>query len=123
MLDVEITFNKKLLNKILLKLTNLETKMATLEENTILVQQIAEAIANNTSLIDSVRTTTEKIFVEVEALVAAANVEIPGLAELKQAVLAQTEVLVANAAKSVEIDNLIPDAPAEVPEVPEVPAE
>jgi hypothetical protein len=111
MLDVEITFNKKLLNKILKKLISLEHKMATLEQNTAMIADIAAQVAANTDLVSSVATITEKIFAEVEALVAAANVDIPGLSELKQATLDQNALLVAAAGKSTEVDGLIPDLP------------
>ena len=111
MLDVEITFNKKLLNKILKKLNSLEHKMATLEQNTAIIADIAAQIATNNDLVSSVATITVKIFAEVEALVAAANVDIPGLAELKQATLDQQTLLIAAAHKSTEIDGLIPDLP------------
>ena len=112
MIDVDITFNKKLLKKIITKLNQLDDNMATIEENTAIIAEIAETVRGNTSLIESVRTSTAKIFDEVEKLVASANADIPGLAELRAATLAQTDLLVGAAAASTEVDNLIPDLPA-----------
>jgi hypothetical protein len=98
------------LEKILNRITHVEDIiMATLEENIQFVKETAEAVKANSDLIASVTETTTKIFDEVQRLVAAANAEVPGLSELRDAVLAQQSALIAANAQSTAVDGLIPD--------------
>jgi len=115
-MDINITFNKSLLKTIVKQLTSLENRMATLEENTAIIADIAASVQANTDIIQNVITITEKIFNEVDTLVKAANADIPGLAELKAATLAQTALLIQATSANTAIDGLIPDlAPAPEP--------
>jgi hypothetical protein len=98
------------LEKILNRLNHFEANtMATLEENIKFVQETADAVRANGDLIASVTATTTKIFDEVQRLIAAANVEVPGLPELRDAVLSQQAALVVAAASATAVDGLIPD--------------
>jgi hypothetical protein len=116
LMDINITFNKSLLKTIVKQLTSLENRMATLEENTAIIADIAASVQANTDIIQNVITITEKIFNEVDTLVKAANADIPGLAELKAATLAQTALLIQATSANTAIDGLIPDlAPAPEP--------
>ena len=111
--------------KTLLKLIQLEKLMATVEQNAALIAEIAESVRANTNVIEGIKHNTGKIFDEVEKLVAAANVEIPGLAELRQATVDQAALLADAVAANTAVDGLIADevvTPAPIVE-PAVPVE
>jgi len=102
-ITLNVNFNNPTLGKI----------MATLEENTILVQEIAASVAANSNLISSIKQVTEKVFNEVQKLVTDAGANSAeldaGIAALKAATLAQTEALTEAVTKSTAIDGLVPD--------------
>lgn len=104
---MNITLNVNFNNPTLVKI------MATLEENVVLLQETAAIIAENTNLISSIKTITEKVFGEVEKLVADAGANSAeldaGIATLKEATLLQTAELTAAATKATAIDGLVPD--------------
>ncbi len=87
--------------------------MATLEENQAIIAEIAASVAENSNLINSIATITEKVFAEVEKLVAESGVNSSaldeGLASLKAATLDQTAALAAAATKATAVDALVPD--------------
>jgi uncharacterized protein involved in exopolysaccharide biosynthesis len=116
-MNIHISFNTPEWAIELIK--NQEKMMATLEENTKIIADIAASVVSNTDLLASQEAVIDKIFAEVNKLVEAAGTTIPGLEELQAAIKSQSDVIAASIAKSTAVDGLIPDLPV-VPVVPAV---
>jgi len=101
---------KLILVKLELLTLRLENYMST---NTEKLAEIAAALKLNTDLSLSVDQVTTAIFTEVQALVTAANVTVPGLDELLADTLANNAILTHAVATGTAIDGLVPDPSAD----------
>ena len=101
---------KLILVKLELLTLRLENYMST---NTEKLAEIAAALKLNTDLALSVDQVTTAIFTEVQALVKAANVTVPGLDELLADTLANNAILTHAVATGTAIDGLVPDPSAD----------
>lgn len=101
------------LGKIFNRLDKIEELiMSIADEQAAKVAQLIDIVKNDTNVLSAVKVLNDKIFAEVQSLVANSGAVVPGLDELIAAVTANSAELVSAVAKGTEIDGLIPDAPA-----------